>query len=629
MLIRLKDISIAFGGPAVLDNANMQIDKAERVCIVGRNGEGKSTLMKLIANELQADSGVIERKDGLTVARLEQEVPQGLKGSAFAAVAEGLGSKGELLARYHQLSQVASSDQEHDDLMQLQQQLDSEDGWQWQHRIQKTLSQVGLEENADTSGLSGGMRRRVLLARALVQEPDVLLLDEPTNHLDIPAITWLESFLLELNITLVFITHDRHFLNALATRIVDLDRGLLKSWPGNFEKYQQAKAEWLATEEKQLAEFEKKLSQEEAWIRQGIKARRTRNEGRVRALLKMREERKAVRQRQGQARMETNQAELSGKNVVEMKNVSFAYQDKKILNDFSCLIRRGDKVGVIGPNGCGKSTLLKLLLGQLEPQQGKIKHGTNIEIAYFDQMRDTLRMEDTVLGNVAEGSDTVEINGQSKHIIGYLQDFLFSPERARQPIRMLSGGEKNRLLLAKLFTKKANVYVLDEPTNDLDMETLDLLEERLMEFDGTIIIVSHDRSFLNNVVTQSLVFEDSELNEYIGGYDDWLRQRPEQAAATSSKKTSNAKKTTEKPQQNEKKVEAKSKKLSYKDQRELEALPALIEQLETDIEAIQNQMSAADFYKEEKDVITQTQQALADKEAQLQTAYTRWEELEA
>ena len=628
MLIRLKDIHLAFGGAPLFVKENLQLDKGERVCIVGRNGEGKSTLLKLISGELLADTGVVQRRDGLKIARLEQEVPQGLAGSVYEVVAAGLGETGSVLAQYHKLSLCAQTDADFELMGDLQHKIDQQDAWQWQHRIERTISLVGLEEETETSGLSGGMRRRVLLARALVQEPDILLLDEPTNHLDIPAINWLEGFLKELPVTLVFITHDRAFLRALATRIVDLERGILKSWPGNFDQYQTAKEAWLEAEERAVALFEKKLSQEEVWIRQGIKARRTRNEGRVRALEKMRNEHQALRQRVGQVKLETQTGAQSGKNVIEMQNVSFAYpledgssdnaEKKSLLKDFSCLIRRGDKVGIIGPNGCGKSTLLKLMLGQLQPDTGSIKLGTNIDVAYFDQMRGALRLEETVVENVAEGSDTIEVNGQDKHVIGYLQDFLFAPERARQPVKMLSGGEKNRLLLAKLFTKKANVFVLDEPTNDLDAETLELLEERMADYKGTIIVVSHDRMFINNVVTQSLVFENGNVNEYIGGYDDWLRQRDEVKPSV-NKKTMKAD-----PNKN---TAVKAKKLSYNDQRELDGLPKEIEKLEAEVEQLEALMADADFYKKDKSTIDATQEKVDAKQKSLELAYSRWEEL--
>ncbi|MGM0594090.1 MAG: ATP-binding cassette ATPase Uup [Pseudomonadota bacterium] len=628
-LLTLRNVTLSFGGPPLLDGIDLQIEPGERLCLVGRNGTGKSTLMKLLNGELQAESGEIVARQGLRVARLTQEVPRDLHGDVFDVVADGLGEQGRLLAEYHHISQqLASGDEKAlGKLERIQHELEACDGWQTNQRVESVISRLKLPADSEFAELSGGMKRRVLLARELVREPDLLLLDEPTNHLDVAAIDWLEAFLASWGGTLLFITHDRMFLQNLATRIIELDRGQLTSWPGDYETYLKRKAEALEAEAQQNALFDKRLAQEEAWIRQGIKARRTRNEGRVRALKAMREERNRRRERSGKAKVTVTEAERSGKVVIEAVGIGMAYEGNTLFHDFSTAIMRGDKVGILGPNGAGKSTLLKVLLGKEAPQQGKVKLGTNLEIAYFDQHRAQLDEAATVVDNVAEGSDRVEVNGQSKHIMGYLQDFLFSPERARSPVRSLSGGERNRLLLAKLFTKPANLLVMDEPTNDLDVETLELLEELLLDYQGTLLLVSHDRAFLNNVVTSTIAFEgQGELHEYVGGYDDWLRQRrsaaPEPQLAKSQAKSEPQKAVEKKPA-------AKPVKLSYKDQRELDALPKRIEELETAMEALHETMADPGFYQQDGATIAETKEKLDTLEAEMAEAFERWEALEA
>lgn len=623
-ILTFRDVLVSFGQPPLLDGVSFAIDKGERLCLVGRNGMGKSTLLKIIAGEIQPDDGEITRSQGLRVAQLAQEVPLGTQGSIFHIVAEGLGKAGELIDRYHQLAhEVADDHSKLDELEACQHELENVDGWALTQRVDTVLTKLALDPDADVGSLSGGMKRRVMLARALVSEPDLLLLDEPTNHLDIAAITWIEEFLLGWNGALLFITHDRAFLQRLATRIIELDRGKLTDFPGDYATYLARKEAMLVNEEKQNALFDKRLAQEEVWIRQGIKARRTRNEGRVRALKAMRDEHAARRTRTGSVNMGIQSGDRSGKIVVEAENVSFEYEGRAIVRDFSTTLLRGDKVGFIGPNGAGKTTLLRLLLGQLEPTRGLLKRGTNLQIAYFDQYRAVLDEEKSVVDNVGEGSDTVTINGQAKHVLSYLQDFLFAPNRARQPVKALSGGERNRLLLAKLFTKPSNLLVLDEPTNDLDADTLELLEELLIDYQGTVLLVSHDRAFLNNVVTSTLVFEgDAVVNEYVGGYDDWLRQRftppPSRPAAGSNESKIKVKETAEKP-----------KKLSFKDQRELEALPQKIQVLESERDQIVARMAAPDFYTLEKNSVTAAQERVASIEKELATLYLRWEALEA
>jgi len=623
-ILTFRNVVLSLGHPPLLDGVSFAIEPGERLCLVGRNGAGKSTLLRMIAGEIQPDDGEIVRAQGLRVAQLAQEVPLGTSGSTFHVVAEGLGQAGALIDRYHQLAHdVAEDHGKMDELEQCQHELEAIDGWALTQRVDTVLTKLALDPDADIASLSGGMKRRVMLARALVAEPDLLLLDEPTNHLDIAAITWIEEFLLNWNGALLFITHDRAFLQRLATRIIELDRGKLADFPGDYATYLARKEAMLAEEERHNALFDKRLAQEEVWIRQGIKARRTRNEGRVRALKAMREEHAQRRTRTGSVSMGIQTAERSGKIVVEAENVGFDYGGRAIVRDLTTTILRGDKIGIIGPNGSGKTTLLKLLLGELEPTRGNLKRGTNLQIAYFDQYRAVLDEEKTVVDNVGDGSDTVTINGQPKHVLSYLQDFLFAPVRARTPVKALSGGERNRLLLAKLFTKPSNLLVLDEPTNDLDADTLELLEELLIDYKGTVLLVSHDRAFLNNVVTSTLVFEgDGVVNEYVGGYDDWLRQRFTPPSATPSAKPAEPKPAPVTPAE-------KAKKLSFKDQRELEAMPQKIQTLETERDQINARMGAADFFKQDKAAITAIQARLTALDQSLEAAYARWEELEA
>lgn len=636
-LLYLRDISLSFGAAPLFNKANFQIEPNERVCIVGRNGEGKSTLLKVIEGDVLVDSGTRIVQDGVRIAKLQQEVPHDTHGSVFHVISEGLGDSGPLIESFHQLSiemESNYSDELFERFSKVQQQIEDINGWELEQRVDTIISKLGLPSDAEFSRLSGGMKRRVLLAQALVQEPEILLLDEPTNHLDIPSIQWLEGFLKTLRCSLVFITHDRAFLQTLATRIVELDRGTISSWECDYHTYLERKAEQLEAEAKQNAVFDKKLAQEEVWIRQGIKARRTRNEGRVRALEKLRSEHQARRTQQGKANLQLNKAAHSGKQVIEIDNISFSFANRVIVNEFSSTIMRGDKVGIIGENGCGKSTLLALILGKLEPTSGTVKLGTNLDIAYFDQHRAQLDDNKTVAESVIDESDYVEIDGVRKHIIGYLNDFLFSPDRARQPVKALSGGERNRLLLARVFAKPSNLLILDEPTNDLDVETLELLEELLMNYKGTVLIVSHDRAFLNNVVTSSIVFDaPGVVNEYIGGYDDWLRQRPDLSSAlTNESKLSPelpVSKTPEKASEKTAEPTNKPKKLSYKDQREYDALPAQIEALEKTLESLSEQMNAPDFYQKPEDELQKVMKQLADKEAELEVAFERWESLES
>lgn len=617
----LRNIRLSFGAAPLLDGVNLIVEKGERLCLVGRNGAGKSTLMKVIAGDIVPDEGHLEHNPGLKIARLVQEVPEDAQGSIYEVVAQGLGQQGKLLAKYQHLSlQLAQDPNLMGEFERLQVEIDAAGAWDLSQQVEATLSRLSLQGEQEFAGLSGGMKRRVLLAQALVQNPDILLLDEPTNHLDMEAIEWLEEFLLGYSATLIFITHDRAFIRRLATRIIELDRGQLSSWPGSYEAYLKGKAHALEVEEKAQAEFDKKLSQEEAWIRQGIKARRTRNEGRVRALKALRREHAQRRQRQGQVAMNMQEAHSSGRLVLEAKNIGQHYNAAPLFKDFSFTLWRGDKVGIIGPNGCGKSTLLKTLLGELHPTEGSVRLGTNLEVAYFDQLRDTLDEEKTVVDNVAEGSDMLTINGKPKHVIGYLQDFLFEPSRARQPVKSLSGGERNRLLLAKLFTRPFNLLVLDEPTNDLDTDTLDLLEEQLLQYEGTLLLVSHDREFIDNVVTSTLVFEPWGLSHYVGGYQDWLAQRPAPKENTP---------TPEPKPQTQPKTAPKKSKLTYGERLELERLPEEMETLETQIAALEATMAAPDFYQQEHTVITEATQKLARKQADLEEKFERWAELEA
>ena len=625
-LITLQNISLSFGSPPLLDNLDLSIDQGERICLIGRNGEGKSTLMKLIAGELAADEGQVRKRGGVRIARLTQEVPRGYAGTVFELVADGLGELAGLVKRYHHLCvelAEGSGEAAMQRLSSVQQEMEAAGGWQLEQQAGQVISRMQLDPDAAFESLSGGMKRRVMLARALVGDPDLLLLDEPTNHLDIESIAWLEEFLLGWKGSLLFVTHDRAFLRRLATRILELDRGHLSDWPGDYDNYLRRKAEMENAEAQENARFDKKLAQEEVWIRQGIKARRTRNEGRVRQLQAMRERARQRRRKQGSARLELNNAERSGKLVCEAEEISYSWEGKPIVRDFSTTILRGDRIGIIGPNGCGKSTLLNLLLGKLQPETGTIRLGTKVEVAYFDQLRAQLDEEATVIDNVGGGRDSVTVNGRQKHIIGYLQDFLFPPARARQPVKSLSGGERNRLLLAKLFTRSANLLVLDEPTNDLDVETLELLEELLLDFDGTLLLVSHDRAFLDNVVTSTLVFEgEGRVNAYVGGYSDWLAQREKQQQAEA-----------EKPVQREKTARTKRRsspaRLSYKEERELDSLPETIEALEAEKEEVEQSLADPGLYRSDPETVKVLTCRVREIGDALENCYQRWDELEA
>jgi len=626
-LVSLQNITVGFGGPLLLEGIDLQIEPGERVCMVGRNGTGKSTIMRVITGEVKPDSGMVVFQQGLRTTLLTQEVPSDITGSVFDVVSGAFGEQGRLLADYHHISGRLSHDHSGKlmaELEDVQHRFEAAGGWQMQQKVDEILTRLQLSEDAEFAELSGGLKRRVLLAKALAGQPDLLLLDEPTNHLDIVSIAWLEEFLLTYGGTLLFVTHDRALLQKLATRIIDLDRGRLTSWPGSYRAYLELKQAALDGESVENAKFDKKLAAEEVWIRQGVKARRTRNEGRVRALQELRRIRSERREKIGAANIQVQEAERTGKLVIEADRVSYGYGSVPVIRDLSTTIIRGDKIGIIGPNGSGKTTLLKLLLGELPPQQGSLKLGTNIEVAYLDQHRARLDDEKTVQDNVANGSDYVTINGNNRHIIGYLQDFLFAPARARSPVKVLSGGERNRLLLAKLFAKPSNVLVLDEPTNDLDIETLDLLEELLMDYRGTVLLVSHDRAFINNVVTSTLVLEgDGYVNEYVGGYDDWLRQsrkRKDEAAAPMR---------TEEKKEQPRPAAAKQRKLSFKEQKELDELPQRLEELEAEHQKLLSAMADPAFYRESGNKVASTTARLENVEKELAAAYKRWEELEA
>ncbi len=622
-LITLRNVHLAFGGPQLLEGADLVIEPGERVCLVGRNGTGKSTLLQVVAGEIRPDGGERVLAQGLRISRLSQEVPQGEAGSVFRVVAGGLGALAGLLERYHKAGLRLARDPSEPALTALaavQHELEAADGWSTEQRVETVISRLGLDPDAELTQLSGGLKRRVMLARALVSDPDLLLLDEPTNHLDIDSIAWLEEVLLGFRGALLFVTHDRAFLRRLATRILELDRGRLRSWPGDYEQYLRRRDEALEAEERAEALFDKRLAQEEVWIRQGIKARRTRNEGRVRALQTMRDERRQRREQEGQARIRLHSGELSGRLVIEAEHLSFSWGGRPVVNDLSANILRGDKIGVVGPNGCGKTTLLRLLLGQLAADSGRVRLGTRLEVAYFDQMRAQLDLERTVQDNVAEGREKIEVGGRPRHVISYLQDFLFTPDRARQPVRALSGGERNRLLLARLFARPANLLVLDEPTNDLDVETLELLEALVVDFPGTVLLVSHDRAFLDNAVNGVLAFEgDALVRDYVGGYSDWLRQR-----APAEPPRPRAGRAGDRPG----KPRTAARKLSYKDQRELATLPELIERLETELAALQDRMGDPAFYRSESGEVAAAKTAYADLERSLAQAYQRWAELE-
>ena len=623
-LITLQNVSLSFGGLPVLDRITMQIEPGERVCLVGRNGEGKSSLMRLIAGAQPPDSGRIIRQQGVKIGLLSQEVESTLAGTVYSIVSGGVEHHMALLDRHHEVSRrlaAGGSDSLLAELAAVEHDMETSGVWQVRQQIETVLSRLQLEPDRDFAELSGGMKRRVLLARALVCQPDLLLLDEPTNHLDIDSITWLEEFLLAASFTLLFVTHDRDLLRKLATRILDLERGSISSWPGDYDTYLRRKEEMLAAESSQHARFDKKLAQEETWVRQGIKARRTRNEGRVRALVEMRRQHQARRQQLGNVRMEISGAGLSGKLVAVLKDVSLSFGTNLVIKNFSATILRGDRIGIIGPNGAGKTTLLRLLLGELQPESGQVRLGTNLQPVYFDQQRARLDAGKTVIDNLGDGSDFVEINGQRRHIIGYLRDFLFAPDRARSPVSILSGGERNRLLLAKLFARPSNVLVLDEPTNDLDIETLELLEELLMEYRGTVLVVSHDRAFLNNVVTSTLVFEgQGRVQEYAGGYDDWLQAMPGAPGKSSPAREERRERFKAKP--------AGPRKLTFKETGELAELPARIETLEQEQRSLYEAMADESFYRDTGNAAARAGARLSELEQLLAEAYGRWEELE-
>ncbi|MCX8788596.1 ABC transporter ATP-binding protein [Vibrio parahaemolyticus] len=632
-LLTIHNAQLAFGDHPLLDRAEFALQENERVCLVGRNGAGKSTLMKVLAGDILLDDGKIQITQDVVVSRLEQDPPRNQEGTVYEYVSGGLAEIGEQLKIYHDLLDLVAQDPSEKNINRLaktQEQLDHSNAWRFDDRVKNVLSALKLSPGTLLRDLSGGWQRKAALARALVCDPDVLLLDEPTNHLDVTTIEWLENFLKDFKGSIIFISHDRAFIKSMATRIVDLDRGQLSSFPGDYENYLLEKEEMLRVEEMQNAEFDKKLAQEEVWIRQGIKARRTRNEGRVRALKKLREERRDRREVQGKVNLNIDDASRSGKIVFEAENVSFAYDGKQIVDNFSFNIMRGDRIALIGPNGCGKSTVLKLLLGQIEAQSGRLHCGTKLEVAYFDQYREILDPEKTVIDNLADGKQEVMVGGRQRHALSYLQDFLFAPKRARTPVKALSGGEKNRLLLARILLKPNNLLILDEPTNDLDIETLELLEEMLANYQGTLLLVSHDREFVDNTVTTSWIFEgDGVIEEFVGGYHDAKQQRDQALAVRFS---------TEKPAKKEKVVEEtpkttqpknNSKKLSYKLQRELEALPAKLEQLESDIETLQEQVNDPEFFAKPVEQTQPVLEQLAALEQELEIAFERWEELEA
>ena len=596
-LVSIENVSIGFRGPLLLDSVSCQIEPGQRIGLLGRNGVGKTTLMKMLTGLQSPDSGDIKISPGTNIQILSQDVPHDLNSDVLSVVLDGL-------------------PEEVDGLEQ--------EPWQRQNAAEQILSRMELDGSARFEKMSSGMKRRVLLAKALASKPDLLLLDEPTNHLDIQAIDWLEQFLLKSRISLLFVTHDRMFLQKLANRILEIDRGRIFDWSCDYQTFLKRKEQALASEEKQNALFDKRLAEEEIWIRKGIKARRTRNEGRVRALKAMRAEYSDRRKQMGTSRLQIQEAQKSGNLVIRLEDAAFEYPDHKIFDPFSLTIMRGDKVGIIGRNGAGKSTLLKVMLGKLEPTAGNVKLGTNVDIAYFDQLRGQLDENETVQEAVGEGSDSILINGTKKHVLGYLQDFLFAPERARTQIKFLSGGERNRILLAKLFAKPTNLIVLDEPTNDLDAETLELLEEKLIDFGGTVLLVSHDRAFLNNVVTSTVVFEDDGVNEYVGGFDDWQRQKATRLAATESAPKESKKKSSSQASKQE-----TGRKLKYKEKQELEKLPEQIETLEAEIAGFHEAMAQSDFYQQPKEAIASTQAKVTALQSSLEQMYARWEELES
>jgi ATP-binding cassette subfamily F protein uup len=622
-LVNLLNVDYSVGGPLLLDKVSLSIERNERICVVGRNGAGKSTLLRLVAGEIRPDDGELRVQDGVRVAKLAQEVPHDIEGSVFDVVAGALGDLGAWLASYHHLTHHLDVPGNAAEMARVQARIEGAHGWDLDRRVSLVLQRLELPEDLDFAALSGGMKRRVLLARALVTAPDVLLLDEPTNHLDIEAIAWLEQFLLDFAGSVVFVTHDRRFLRALATRIVEIDRGEVTSWPGDYDNYLRRREERLHARAQADAQFDRKLAQEEVWIRQGIKARRTRNEGRVRALEAMRRERAERRVLGGSAKLQAGNAGASGRRVIDVDDIHYAWGERPIVAGLTTTIQRGDRVGLIGANGSGKTTLLRLLLGEIAPQAGEVTLGTNLEIAYFDQHRTHLREDASALDNVAEGREFIEVNGARKHALGYLQDFLFAPDRARAPITALSGGERNRLLLAKLFARPSNLLVMDEPTNDLDIETLELLEELLAAYPGTLLLVSHDRDFLDNVVTGTLALEgDGRVGEYVGGYSDWLRQYRPRVVRKETPKTEATEARAAPPP-------PPKRKLGYKETRELDALPQRIEALEARIAALGAKMQEPAYYQQEAAAIVASNADLAALQAELDAAYARWQELDS
>ncbi|MGE5361625.1 MAG: ATP-binding cassette domain-containing protein [Bacteroidales bacterium] len=635
-LVSLDHISIAFGYLPLLEDVSLQVEPGERISIIGRNGTGKSTLLQILAGELQPDAGTAWRQPTVRVARLVQDVVLNTDRPVFDVVAEGLDDLRELVTSYHHAAATVAdhaSEAALEKLGRLQHELDERGAWRVEQRVESVLAHLDLPADVAVDTLSGGWRRRVLLGRALVASPDVLLLDEPTNHLDIDAITWLEQFLADYAGAVVFVTHDRAFLQRIATRIVELDRGHLTSWPGDYATFLRKKEEWLANEAVHQEKFDKRLAEEEAWLRQGVKARRTRNEGRVRALMAMREERARRRVQPRSVRLQIEQADPSGQTVFEAEHVSKSFDGRVVIRDFSTRIVRGDRIGLIGPNGSGKTTLLRVLLGDTEPDTGTVERGANVQVAYYDQQREQLDPERTVFETIGDGNDTVTVNGRTRHVHGYLDDFLFPPERARSPVKALSGGERNRLLLARLFTRPANVLVLDEPTNDLDLETLELLEAQLVEWPGTLMLVSHDRVFLDNIVTSTLVFGgDGRVEEFVGGYEDWRRQQAAREAASAARRETSSRETREPIAPRAAAVpdgEAPRKRLTWNEQRELEQLPARIEALEAEERQVQATIAAPDFYKEPREKIVAALARLEQIKQALHEAYARWDHLDS
>ena len=632
-LVSVREVCFGYGGQYLLDHVSLQVERGERVGLVGRNGSGKSTLMKLISGELKADEGQVACGNGVRIGRLMQEVPGGTASSVQEVVATGHGAAGAVLSKFLALSQQVAETPSPALLKELElveAELHTQGSWQLEQQVEQVISKMNLDPLARFAELSSGMKRRVMLAQALVSEPDLLLLDEPTNHLDIEAVSWLEEFLVRYGGTLIFVTHDRVFLRKLSTRIIEVDRARLLDWPCDYSTFLKRKEASLEVEAQQQALFDKKLAQEEVWVRTGVKARRTRSEARVRELLKLREERRQRKDRVGNVRIQVQEIERSGRLVVEAKNITFRYGepdsiDGNIINEFSTLIMRGDKIGMIGRNGTGKSTLLRLLLGQLTPTNGIVRIGTKLEVAYFDQLREQLDENKTAQENVGDGKQELLINGQNRHVLGYLQDFLFSPDRARTLVRYLSGGERNRLMLAKLMTKPSNLLVLDEPTNDLDAETLELLEDLVIEYPGTVLLVSHDREFLNNVVASTLVFDgNGGVKEYDGGYDDWVRQRDAAMVADSA----NAVVTQLASPKLNAASQGRTRKLSFKEQKELDAFPARIESLEIEQRVLHEKMAAPSFYQQPKAEITTATNRLEIIERELAEIFVRWELLE-